>query len=394
MCDTLATIILDHWQNLKPRALVAYAAIVKLSIDGICTATQKELASTVGTSTRSIKRSVSDLKTLGIIQVEPFHDTTTQKTQNTYLLSRPMGQHVGPSPQTDGPEIRPMGQHVGPHVLTINTTTINNEENQLTLIENQNAQNLGALDISAQSHLSALGINPNLTQKFPNSPKICRDHTPAEILMFYDDTGKIADTLSAWRASWGAGIDVTQGGKYNPALMWVKIVEEALSIVREEPERLEPKPEKEFSPHQELFLAIGDVCEFNLKVIDERKIKVIQAIAKKLYKAGITPDQITEFGQWWYANDWRGRDKGQPPTLTNLQDEWGRFEVTKGQTTDEQTRTNSSEQRPNGQTQGRRARAGTKTSSRYSNNSGRAPYEELAFERAYHEVNSPIDWES
>jgi hypothetical protein len=328
MCDTLADIILDHWQNLKPRTLAAYAAMIKLSTDGVCTATQKELASTVGTSTRSIKRSVSDLKTLGIIQVEYFHDSAIQKTQNTYLLLRPMGQHVGPSPQTDGPKTRPMGQHVGPHVL-LHTTTNIIEENQLTLIENSNAQNLGALDIKAQSHLTALGINPHLTQKFPNSPKICQEYTPAEILMFHDDTGKIADTLSEWRANWDAGIDVTQHGRYNPALMWVKIVEEALGI-RSEAEQSGPKPEKEFSPSQELILAIAEVCTINLRLASGRKLKDIEGVAAKFNKAGITPTQVREWGERWYSEDWRAR-KGQAPTLKNLQDEWEQYSSEKGQ---------------------------------------------------------------
>ncbi len=38
----------------------------------------------------------------------------------------------------------------------------------------------------------------------------------------------------------------------------------------------------------------------------------------------VTPDDIQSFGQWWYAEDWRGR-KGEPPSLAEIGRQWGKF---------------------------------------------------------------------
>lgn len=109
-------------------------------------------------------------------------------------------------------------------VLNTATTTHLNKSSSSTrqqvLIENDNAQNLGALDIEAQRSLAALGIRADLKQSFRSAPDLAQKHTPAEILMFHDD-GTIAGNLARWREAWDAGADVRD----KPALIWAKIIE-------------------------------------------------------------------------------------------------------------------------------------------------------------------------
>lgn len=106
---------------------------------------------------------------------------------------------------------------------------------QAVLIKNENAQNLGALDIEAQQDLKTLGIQPNLKQRSKTAPNLAKAHTPAEILMFHDHDGDIAANLAAWRMAWSEGADITA----TPALIWIRIVEGQRPPEVEEPERRE-----------------------------------------------------------------------------------------------------------------------------------------------------------
>jgi hypothetical protein len=38
--------------------------------------------------------------------------------------------------------------------------------------------------------------------------------------------------------------------------------------------------------------------------------------------------KLAAYPEWWYANDWRGK-QGQPPTVWTLSDTWGQFEAAK-----------------------------------------------------------------
>lgn len=44
----------------------------------------------------------------------------------------------------------------------------------------------------------------------------------------------------------------------------------------------------------------------------------------ELRAVGATPEQIIAFGDWWYANDWRGQ-KGQTPKPADVAKEWTHF---------------------------------------------------------------------
>ena len=72
------------------------------------------------------------------------------------------------------------------------------------------------------------------------------------------------------------------------------------------------------------FMALSNLCVVNLKVATKAQRSQISQSANILKKAGVMPEQIDAFGNWWYDEDWRGK-KGQPPTPAQVRSEWGKF---------------------------------------------------------------------
>lgn len=57
----------------------------------------------------------------------------------------------------------------------------------------------------------------------------------------------------------------------------------------------------------------------NLCLIDYALNKsAITPVAHRLLEGGYGPDDLRDFGAWWYNNDWRGRDNGTPPYLHQI----------------------------------------------------------------------------
>lgn len=70
--------------------------------------------------------------------------------------------------------------------------------------------------------------------------------------------------------------------------------------------------------HQALFAAIAECCHMDARLTGGR----IGKAAKELWHAvHATPEQVSTFKAWWFANDWRGQ-KGSPPTLGQLSEFW------------------------------------------------------------------------
>jgi len=88
----------------------------------------------------------------------------------------------------------------------------------------------------------------------------------------------------------------------------------------------EPKPENR-DAHQRLVGAIAHVTGRSLKI--KNNATLIGRVASEI--AGGNPPAVAELieqrygeGQtWWYVHYWAGRDKGQPPTPTQIRDTWG-----------------------------------------------------------------------
>jgi len=75
------------------------------------------------------------------------------------------------------------------------------------------------------------------------------------------------------------------------------------------------------------FMALADLCVVDLAVSTKTQRDQLGQTAKILRtKAEASPEQITAFGEWWYGNDWRGK-QGQPPTPAQVRSEWGKFKA-------------------------------------------------------------------
>jgi len=75
------------------------------------------------------------------------------------------------------------------------------------------------------------------------------------------------------------------------------------------------------------FVALSDLCVVDLAVSTKTQRDQLGQTAKILRtKAEASPEQITAFGEWWYENDWRGK-QGQPPTPAQVRSEWGKFKA-------------------------------------------------------------------
>lgn len=73
-----------------------------------------------------------------------------------------------------------------------------------------------------------------------------------------------------------------------------------------------------------MFGALAGVCKYDLAIITEKERGQLNQAEKKMREKGYTPADLTVFSDWWYEHDWRGQ-KGQPPTLSDIRQTWGRF---------------------------------------------------------------------
>jgi len=73
------------------------------------------------------------------------------------------------------------------------------------------------------------------------------------------------------------------------------------------------------------FVALAELCAINLKLATTTQKRQLGQSAKLLKKSGVTPEQIDAFGEWWYTEDWRGK-QGNPPRPAQVREVWGQFE--------------------------------------------------------------------
>jgi len=89
-----------------------------------------------------------------------------------------------------------------------------------------------------------------------------------------------------------------------------------------EPEQLKTK-----TPAQEMFEALATVCAWDLDLITEKQRGALNQTGKLLREMRgqtVTPTDVLAFGEWWRANDWRGK-QGEFPRPDQVRAEWGRF---------------------------------------------------------------------
>lgn len=82
---------------------------------------------------------------------------------------------------------------------------------------------------------------------------------------------------------------------------------------------------KELTESQLNFSALAKVCAIDVRVITKKQRGILNQTERTLREGvGITADDLVQYGEWWYNEDWRGK-KGQPPTPAQVRDNWGKF---------------------------------------------------------------------
>lgn len=85
-----------------------------------------------------------------------------------------------------------------------------------------------------------------------------------------------------------------------------------------------PPGPKEYTPAQQMFSALTKVCRVDLGMITAETRGMFNQAEKKMRENGYTPQDVFDFEEWWYKNDWRGKQE-QSPSLTDIRNEWGKF---------------------------------------------------------------------
>lgn len=75
-----------------------------------------------------------------------------------------------------------------------------------------------------------------------------------------------------------------------------------------------------------IFVAMLEVCSINYDLMTDKQRGQLNVEGKALRDAGVTPDDVRAFGEWWIGHYWKGRD-GQAPRPTQVREDWGRFEA-------------------------------------------------------------------
>ena len=73
-----------------------------------------------------------------------------------------------------------------------------------------------------------------------------------------------------------------------------------------------------------MFSALAELCQINWKTCTKKQRAALNQSEAILRKADVDPADLEEFGEWWYAFDWRGK-KGDTPRPAQVRDTWGQF---------------------------------------------------------------------
>ncbi len=85
-----------------------------------------------------------------------------------------------------------------------------------------------------------------------------------------------------------------------------------------------PRAKKPSTPSQEMFTALAKACSIDLAMITPGQRGALNQTERMLREAGIKPEQIAAFREWWNREDWRGK-RGDAPEPHQVREEWGRY---------------------------------------------------------------------
>lgn len=95
------------------------------------------------------------------------------------------------------------------------------------------------------------------------------------------------------------------------------------------PDKIPRERKRELLPHRALFSALASVCNIDWRLATQVQKGQLNRESSLLLKAGITPDALFEFGEWWDNHSWRSNMRGRyrPPGPCEVRKVWGEFEA-------------------------------------------------------------------
>jgi hypothetical protein len=73
---------------------------------------------------------------------------------------------------------------------------------------------------------------------------------------------------------------------------------------------------------------IAKITKTDINTIDATELKALAGLTIRLSAKPNIEAKLPAFQKWWYAEDWRGKQR-QPPTVKTLGSTWGQFEAAK-----------------------------------------------------------------
>lgn len=87
---------------------------------------------------------------------------------------------------------------------------------------------------------------------------------------------------------------------------------------------------------QTMFSALAELCKWDKDLLTDKQRGGLNQTEKSLRtKGGATVQDVSAFGEWWYACDWRGK-KGQPPLPHLVRENWKRYTDHRDQRTEQE----------------------------------------------------------
>lgn len=77
-------------------------------------------------------------------------------------------------------------------------------------------------------------------------------------------------------------------------------------------------------PNHNLFSELATLLKTPKTLMTPKMTRAYDNLVMDLEEMGASAGDIDAFGEWWYANDWRGQ-KGQKPTLAHVREYWSEF---------------------------------------------------------------------
>lgn len=108
------------------------------------------------------------------------------------------------------------------------------------------------------------------------------------------------------------------------ALEKERVGKNRISITRFIEARLNKPDSPDGNPWGDMFKGLADCCDYDTRILTGRDRGQLANAARTMLANGYCLEDIQGFRPWWDKETWQGQ-KGQPPKLGNVREEWGRY---------------------------------------------------------------------